>query len=60
MTKISEKKAALSIENVFQSNVKTFTFITNTLAKDKITNDKWRNYSSPVESRNLANNVEGW
>ena len=52
------KKAALSIENVFQSNVKTFTFITNTLAKDKITNDKWRNYSSPVESRNLANNVE--
>ena len=53
------KKAALSIENVFQSNVKTFTFITNTLAKDKITNDKWRNYSSPVESRNLANNVEG-
>ena len=53
------KKAASSIENVFQSNVKTFTFITNTLAKDKITNDKWRNYSSPVESRNLANNVEG-
>ena len=53
------KKAALSIENVFQTNVKTFTFITNTLAKDKITNDKWRNYTSPVESRNLANNVEG-
>ena len=53
------KKAALSIESVFQNNVKTFTFITNTLAKDKITNDKWRNYTSPVESRNLANNVEG-
>ena len=53
------KKAALSIESVFQTNVKTFTFITNTLAKDKITNDKWRNYTSPVESRNLANNVEG-
>ena len=53
------KKAALSIESVFQANVKTFTFITNTLAKDKITNDKWRNYTSPVESRNLANNVEG-
>ena len=53
------KRAALSIESVFQTNVKTFTFITNTLAKDKITNDKWRNYTSPVESRNLANNVEG-
>ena len=55
----TRKKAALSIESVFQTNVKTFTFITNTLAKDKITNDKWRNYKSPVESRNLANNVEG-
>ena len=55
----TRKKAALSIESVFQTNVKTFTFITNTLAKDKITNDKWRNYTSPDESRNLANNVEG-
>ena len=52
------KKAAESIESVFKSEVKTFTFITNTLAKDKITNDKWRRYSSPVDSRNLSNNVE--
>ena len=52
------KIAADSVESVFKSNVKTFTFITNTLAKDKITNDKWRNYNSPVDSRNLSNNVE--
>ena len=52
------KKAAESIESVFKSEVKTFTFITNTLAKDKITNDKWRRYMSPVDSRNLSNNVE--
>ena len=52
------KKASESIETVFKSEVKTFTFITNTLAKDKITNDKWRKYSSPVDSRNLSNNVE--
>ena len=52
------KIAADSVESVFKSNVKTFTFITNTLAKDKITNDKWRNYNSPVASRNLSNNVE--
>ena len=52
------KKAAENIESVFKSEVKTFTFITNTLAKDKITNDKWRKYSSPVDSRNLSNNVE--
>ena len=52
------KKASESIETVFKSEVKTFTFITNTLAKDKITNDKWRKYNSPIDSRNLANNVE--
>ena len=52
------KKASESIETVFKSEVKTFTFITNTLAKDKITNDKWRKYSFPVDSRNLSNNVE--
>ena len=52
------KNAAKSIESVFKSEVKTFTFITNTLSKDKITNDKWRNYASPVDSRNLSNNVE--
>jgi oligoendopeptidase F len=54
----TRKEAAGSIERVFKNNSKIFTFITNTLAKDKITNDKWRNYKSPVESRNLANNVE--
>ena len=54
----TRKEAAGSIESVFKNNSKIFTFITNTLAKDKITNDKWRNYKSPVESRNLANNVE--
>ena len=54
----TRKKAAKSIEDVFKSNVKTFSFITNTLAKDKITNDKWRKYKSPIDSRNLANNVE--
>ena len=40
----TRKEAAGSIESVFKNNSKIFTFITNTLAKDKITNDKWRNY----------------
>ena len=53
------KNAAISIGSTFKEHAKTFTFITNTLAKDKITNDKWRNYIDPVQSRNLANNVEG-
>ena len=53
------KKAAESIGKIFKDNSKTFTFITNTLAKDKIINDKWRNYENPVDARNLANNIEG-
>ena len=53
------KKASESIGSVFKANAKIFTFITNTLAKDKIINDKWRNYANPVDSRNLANNIEG-
>ena len=28
------------------------------LHRNKITNDKWRKYSTPVDSRNLSNNVE--
>ncbi len=55
----TRKEAARSIESVFKNNSKIFTYITNTLAKDKITNDKWRNFKSPVEYRNLDNNVEG-
>ena len=58
VTKLSEPGDPKSIEDVFKSNVKTFSFIKNTLAKDKITNDKWRKYKSPIDSRNLANNVE--
>ena len=42
----TRKEAAGSIESVFKNNSKIFTFITNTLAKDKITNDNWRNYKS--------------
>ena len=52
------KEAAKSIGKVLGNNIKIFTTITNTLAKDKSINDTWRNLPEPVSSRNLANVVE--
>ena len=40
------------------SNMREFALITNTLAKDKEIEDRWRKFPRPVSSRNLANFVE--
>jgi oligoendopeptidase F len=39
-------------------NIKLLAFITNILAKDKSIGDKWRNFSTPISSRNLSNLIE--
>jgi oligoendopeptidase F len=39
-------------------NIRLFAFITNTLAKEKAINDKWRGYKTPIASRNLANGID--
>ena len=52
------KAAAKSLGAVLGANARIFTHITNTLAKDKGIEDKWRGYARPVSSRNLANVVE--
>tara|TARA_B100001123_G_scaffold131576_1_gene152781 strand:- start:816 stop:2660 length:1845 start_codon:yes stop_codon:yes gene_type:complete len=52
------KDAAKSVGKVFGDNIKTFTLITNVLAKDKQIDDSWRNYPTPVSARNLGNYVE--
>ncbi|MEK9965515.1 MAG: M3 family oligoendopeptidase [Rhodospirillaceae bacterium] len=52
------KAAAKSLGAVLGANARIFTHITNTLAKDKEIEDKWRGYARPVSSRNLANVVE--
>jgi oligoendopeptidase F len=39
-------------------NAPLFSLITNTLAKDKEIEDRWRGYANPESSRNLANQVE--
>jgi len=52
------KAAAKSLGKVLGANLREFAHITNTLAKDKEIEDKWRKFARPVSSRNLGNFVE--
>ncbi len=52
------KAAAKALGKTLGDNARVFTLITNTLAKDKEIEDKWRGFDRPVSSRNLANFVE--
>ncbi len=52
------RSAAAGIAKGFKDNQRLFALITNTLAKDKEIEDKWRDFARPVSSRNLANQVE--
>ena len=52
------RKAAAALANVFSENLRTFTLITNTLAKDKEISDRWRGFADVADSRHLANRVE--
>jgi oligoendopeptidase F len=52
------KQAARALGKGLGKNVKLFALITNTLAKDKEIEDKWRRYKAPQSSRNLGNRVE--
>ncbi|WP_288902419.1 M3 family oligoendopeptidase [uncultured Sneathiella sp.] len=52
------KKAAKSIGKVFGENVRLFSLITNTLAKDKSIEDEWRGSPEPAAMRHLSNQVE--
>ena len=52
------RDASQSISTVLGANIKTFALITNTLAKDKEIEDKWRRYALPISARNLSNRVE--
>ncbi len=52
------KEASQALGAVLGENISTFALITNTLAKDKEVEDKWRGFARPISSRNLANQVE--
>ena len=50
--------AARALAEVFDKNIKLFSRVHNTLAKEKEIHDRWRKMPSPQYSRHLANHVE--
>jgi oligoendopeptidase F len=52
------KEAAEALGAVFKDNLRVFTLITNTLAKDKEIADRWRSFADVADSRHLSNRVE--
>jgi len=52
------QKAAEALAATFAQNLRLFTLITNTLAKDKEISDRWRGFKDIADSRHLANRVE--
>ncbi len=52
------RKGAEALAKTFGENVKLFTLITNTLAKDKDISDRWRGFKDIADARHLSNRVE--
>ena len=52
------EQAGKAVGAVFNTNLRLFSLITNTLAKDKSIADGLRHYARPTSSRNLSNMVE--
>jgi oligoendopeptidase F len=50
--------AAAAIGAAFEGNIRLFSLVTNTLAKDKEIVDTWRRYPRPASYRNRSNMVE--
>ena len=52
------KLAAEALGKTFKENLRPFTMITNTLAKDKEISDRWRGFKDVADARHLSNRVE--
>jgi oligoendopeptidase F len=52
------KAAADALAKTFRANLRTFTLIANTLAKDKEISDRWRGFADIADARHLSNRVE--
>ncbi len=50
--------AARALSDVFGENIKLFSRVHNTLAKEKAIEDQWRNMPTPQTGRHLSNHVE--
>ncbi len=57
-SRATRKMAATALGKVLGENVGTFALVTNTLAKDKEVEDRWRKFPHPCSARNLSNFVE--
>jgi len=52
------RAGAEALAKTFKANLRLFTLITNTLAKDKDISDKWRGFKDIADARHLSNRVE--
>ena len=52
------RAAADALAETFSRNLRLFTLVTNTLARDKAISDTWRKFEDVADSRHLANRVE--
>ncbi len=52
------KAGSDALAKTFGENLKLFTLITNTLAKDKDISDRWRGFKDIADARHLSNRVE--
>jgi oligoendopeptidase F len=52
------KAGADALAKTFKENLRLFTLITNTLAKDKDISDRWRGFKDIAAARHLSNRVE--
>ncbi len=52
------KEAAEAIAAALRQNLRTFSLVTNVLAKDKEISDRWRGFVDVADSRHLSNRVE--
>ncbi len=50
--------ASAALATVFKANIGLFALITNTLAKEKEIEDRWRKLPTPQASRHLSNQIE--
>ncbi len=50
--------ASLALAETLGANLRVFSLIMNTLAKDKEISDRWRKFADIADSRHLANRVE--
>ncbi len=54
----TRRAASEALAATFKENIRTFTLITNVLAKDKDISDRWRGFADIADSRHLSNRVE--